>query len=591
MPMNKLYNPKKIGEIRPNQLITAYGPGAIHDAVKDSVTVLDITYWGETGTIINDGRLASYFGVTHFRPPRTSDGDDLPVTSFPYYHVCSNTKCNRLFNIHNDKFNLETYLSQGATCPDCGYRAYPARFVLACKEGHLDDFPWNWWVHKDDNNCHGDLILYSTGLSSTLSEMIVECKKCGKKRTMAGSLDIETFKESGYKCTGHHPHKPKSKNEKCTSGELFPAQRGASNIYFPVIKSAISIPPWTNPLYALLDEHYPMIKQMEELGVSDAVDRIFDKYFKDKYSRVDFDKAIKAREEKIKEFVEIKEMEYKAFVNHSDIDYKKDYRFFKAIEETVPTYLKKYFSRIIKIERMREVMVLQGFMRIDPPEPEVDHLSKMVKLSKPKENWLPGVEVNGEGIFIEFNEKSIEEWMKINGVIKSSEQYKVSFKEYCDKKGWQNIKQRDAKYVLLHTFAHLMIKEMSLQSGYSSTAIKERIYSSPTMQGILLYTGSSDKDGSLGGLVELGSEENFKKLIKSVLENSLMCTTDPDCTNHDIDVETLNGSACHSCAMVSETACENGNRLLDRSYIAPLDGKEKISFFSELIGDLCGIEV
>jgi len=111
------------------------------------------------------------------------------------------------------------------------------------------------------------------------------------------------------------------------------------------------------------------------------------------------------------------------------------------------------------------------------------------------------------------------------------------------------------------------------------------------MQGILLYTGSSDKDGSLGGLVELGSEDNFKKLLKAALENSLMCTTDPECTNHDIDVDTLNGSACHSCAMVSETACENGNRLLDRSYVAPLDEKEENSFFRELIGELCGITV
>jgi hypothetical protein len=284
-------------------------------------------------------------------------------------------------------------------------------------------------------------------------------------------------------------------------------------------------------------------------------------------------------------------MEYKAFVNHADLDYKKDFRFFKALEEAVPTYLKKYFSRIIRIERLREVMVLQGFMRIDPPEPEVDKLSKIVKLSKPKDNWLPAVEVNGEGIFIEFNGKTIEKWMETEEVKKSSEQYKVLFKEYCEKKGWQKSKKRDAKYVLLHTFAHLLIKEMSLQSGYSSAAIKERIYSSPTMDGILLYTGSSDKDGSLGGLVELGSENNFKKLLKSVLENSLMCTTDPECTNHDIDVDTLNGSACHSCAMVSETACENGNRLLDRSYVAPLDGKERNSFFRELIGELCGITV
>ena len=591
MAKKKFFNPNNIGEIRPNQLITTFGPGSIHDAVKDSVTVLDISYWGDDGKIINDGRLASYFGVTHFRSPKASGGDDLPVTSFPYYHVCSNIKCSRLFDIHNPKFNLTTYLKQGATCYDCGFKAYPARFVMTCKDGHLGDFPWDWWVHRGLNSCHGDLKLFSTGLSSTLSELVVECTKCGKKRSMAGSLDKEEFIEKGYKCNGHHPHRPKSKDENCSCTDIYPAQRGASNIYFPVIRSAISIPPWTNPLHTLLDEHYKDMKHTKELGYDDAYDRYFEKFFKEKYNRSEFDNAIKAREEKIREFVEIKEMEYKAFANHADLDYKKDYHFFKAIEEKVPTYLSQYFKSIIRIERLREVMVLQGFMRIDPPEPEVDTLSKIVKLTKTRDMWLPGVEVNGEGIFIEFNHESIEEWMKLDSVKSASLQYRTLFKDYCDKKGWQNSKERDAKYVLLHTFSHLLIKEMSLLSGYSSTAIKERIYSSPTMQGILLYTGSSDKDGSLGGLVELGSEENFKKLLKAVLENSLMCTTDPECTNHDIDIDALNGSACHSCAMVSETACENGNRLLDRSFVAPLDGKESNSFFRELIGELCGIVV
>jgi hypothetical protein len=583
------YNPYKVGEIRPNQLITTFGPGAIHDSVKDSITVLDISYWGTPSKVINDGRLASYFGVSHFRVPKATDGNDLPVNSFPHYHVCSNAKCNRLFDIRNSRFDLAIYLKQGATCPDCGYRAYPARFVIACKDGHLDDFPWDWWVHTGYNNCHGNLKLYSTGLSSTLSEIVVECTKCGKKRTMAGALGKEDFIENGYKCTGHHPHRPKSKNEKCSCNEIYPAQRGASNIYFPVIRSAISIPPWTNPLYTLLDEHYPTIVQMMELGVDDASERIYEKYFNAKYSKMEFDEAIKVREKRIKEFVEIKEMEYKALINHDELEYKRDYQFFKADEDEVPVYLKKYFSRIIKIERLREVMVLQGFMRIDPPEPEVDTLAKMVKLTKTKDNWLPGVEINGEGIFIEFNKKSIESWVKLDSVEQTSSQYRSLFREYCDKRGWQNSKERDAKYVLLHTFAHLLIKEMAMLSGYSSAAIKERIYSSTSMQGILLYTGSSDKDGSLGGLVELGNEENFKKLLKAVIENSLMCTTDPECTNHEIDADTLNGSACHSCSMISETACENGNRLLDRSYIVPLVGKEYNSFFRELVSELCGI--
>lgn len=583
------FNPNKIGDIRPNQLITTFGPGAIHDAVKDSVTILDINYWQHTGNKILDPRLASYFGVNYFCSPRTSYDEDLPIVSFPNYHVCSNSKCNRLFDI-KDHFKLEEYHKQGATCPDCGYRAYPARFVIACKEGHLDDFPWRWWVHRGKTSCTKKMRLYSTGETSTLAEMWVECE-CGAKRSMAGATDKSQFIGEGYKCTGRHPHRPKAKNQECDCKEVFPAQRGASNIYFPVIRSAISVPPWTNPLNLLIDEHYLRICDYKRDFGEQGITKVYENYFKE-YSRDAFDKALENREKKIKEFIEIKEMEYAAFVNHKDVIYQKNYKYFKATEDSIPSYFAKYFSRIIKIERLREVMVLQGFMRIDPPEPEADSLGNMVKLTTTKLNsWLPGVEINGEGIFIEFNRASVSKWANVPEIKKLSSQYKVLFEKYCEGRGWKNIKERNAEYVLLHTFSHLMIKEMSLQSGYSSSAIKERIYSSPSMCGVLFYTGSADKEGSLGGLVELGEENNFRILLKAALENSIMCTTDPECSNNNINPDTLNGSACHSCCMISETACENGNRLLDRSLITPLIGKESNSFFKELIIELCGIEI
>lgn len=588
--MKKPFNQNSIGELRPNQLITTFGPGAVHDAIKDSVTILDINYWKETGNRIFDARLAAYFGVDYFCPPKTSYGCDLPVVSFPNYHICSNGKCSRLFDI-TTHFKLEEYLKQGATCPDCGYRSYPARFVAACKDGHLDDFPWHWWVHRGTSTCKGKLKMYSTGETSTLAEMWVECE-CGAKRSMSGATDKAQFAEAGYKCTGRHPHRPKEKNKKCDCAEIYPAQRGASNIYFPVIRSAISVPPWTNPLNLLIDEHYLRICDYERDFGEAGITKMYENFFTE-YPRTDFDIALENRKLKIKEFVEIKEMEYAAFTHHDDVRYQKNYRFFKATEDSVPSYLSKYFSRIIKIERLREVMVLQGFMRIDPPEPEADSLGKMVKLSVTKKPgaWLPGVEINGEGIFIEFNRASVAKWLTIPNIKRLSAQYKGLFAAYCDGRGWENAKERNAEYVLLHTFAHLIIKEMSLQSGYSSTAIKERIYSSPTMCGVLFYTGSSDKEGSLGGLVELGEEEKFKQLLKAALENAIMCTTDPECSNSDIDPDTLNGSACHSCCMISETACENGNRLLDRSFITPLGKKESNSYFKELIKELCGIEL
>ena len=155
------FNKNKIGEIRPNQLITTFGPGAIVDAVKDSVTVLDTNHWKERGKRISDGRLAAYLGVTCFYMPKTSNNNDLPVIAFPYMHVCS--QCGRLFDVR-DNFNIDSYLKFGATCPDCHSKAYPSRFITMCRKGHVDDFPWSWWVHRgDDGKCkHGKLKIYST---------------------------------------------------------------------------------------------------------------------------------------------------------------------------------------------------------------------------------------------------------------------------------------------------------------------------------------------------------------------------------------------------------------------------------------------
>ena len=222
-----MFDNNKLGEIRPNQLITTFGPGAIVDAVKDSVTILDLNYWKEKGKKIIDGRLASYLNVDCFYMPRTSYSGDIPATSFPYMHVCSSVKCGRIFDVR-DNFDLDSYLKFGVTCPFCHKPAYPSRFITICENGHMNDFPWSWWVHNGSSTCKGTLRMYSTGNTSTLADMWVECS-CGAKRSMSGATQKENFE--GMTCSGHHPFRPHHKNEKCDK-ILIPSQRGASNVYF-----------------------------------------------------------------------------------------------------------------------------------------------------------------------------------------------------------------------------------------------------------------------------------------------------------------------------------------------------------------------
>ena len=582
------YDKNKMGELRPNQMITTFGPGAIVDTVKDSVTILDLNYWKVTGQKIIDGRLASYLNVDCFYMPRTQNREDVPVISFPYMHVCSNPKCGRIFNIRKH-FNMEKYLKYGVSCPECGWQAYPARFITICPNGHMDDFPWSWWVHRGDTSCDGPLRLYSTGNTSTLSDLWVECEKCHAKRSMSGATQPENFEE--LRCTGHHPFRPHHKNEKCEL-KIIPSQRGASNVYFAVNRSAISIPPWVNPLYNLIDEHMHDIDLLEDaIGVEQGDDIIYKKYF-GAYTREEFDIALARRKEHISEYREIKKMEYDAITHHADPEYASNKKHFKAEEDPLPDYLKKYFSRIIRITRLREVRVLLGFTRVVAPDPdaEADEEVNIVKLNKGKadgEKWLPAAVVNGEGVFIEFNKDTLKEWLSSKRIADLSEKYAQCYREFCKSRGWKITVLRDARYVLMHTFAHLLIKQMALSSGYSSSAIRERIYFGDDMSGILLYTGSSDKEGSLGGLVELGRIDQLNRIMKDAFQEALVCTNDPECMNKTPAGENADGAACYSCCMISETSCENGNRMLDRGLVVPISDREDEAYFRDLVKELC----
>lgn len=293
----------------------------------------------------------------------------------------------------------------------------------------------------------------------------------------------------------------------------------------------------------------------------------------------------------ITEFKEIKQMEYDAITHHNDPAYASNKKHFKAEEDNMPSYLKKYFSRVIRITRLREVRVLMGFTRVEAPDPDADDQTNIVLLNKSgSECWLPAAEIHGEGIFIEFNEDTLNKWVN-SSVKKLSKKYEECYKEFCEAKDWKVTVLRNAIYVLMHTFSHLLIKQMSMSSGYSSSAIRERIYFGEKMSGILLYTGSADKEGSLGGLVELGTMSRMRMLMQEAFQEALLCTNDPECMNNMPAGNNSNGAACHSCCMISETACENGNRMLDRGLVVPIAGRGDEAYFKELVSDLCQLEI
>lgn len=567
----------EVGEVRPGQLITTYGPGAIMDSINDSLVILDIGYWGSNLEEIYDKRLSRYLGKDFFKKVPTKGKKDLPAIPFPNYHVCSNLSCRRLFDIR-ESFDMKTYLEKGPVCPRCRWKAYPSRFVVSCDKGnHLDDFPWKWWVHKKSENssCDGELQLTSTGNTSGLSSMKVECLKCGSQNHMGAATQKSAFNE--LKCTGNHPHKMNAR-EDC-DGKIIPLQRGASNVYFPVLRSAISIPKHVDDKQKIIEQNAPRLREYEEDFDRKGLEKGYERLVQDKNIFESFDefieewelfkKQVYEAETEINKYEQIKEIEYNALVHfEKSIKIDKD---FQAEEVCVPIDLSKYFKRIVKAQRLKEILVLLGFTRNDSPEPDVKEPKSIVWLESKNTNskWLPAVEIFGEGIFIEFNRESIIDWIQSNKkVFFRSEKYKQLYRDYVNNKGWTQQSEKDVVYVLMHTFSHLLMKEMSLQSGYSSSALKERIYYNERMNGILIYTGSTDQEGSLGGLVEMGEISNFRKLLLDSLEQARFCSNDPNCSIQEPEEGNyINGASCYACTMLPETACEMGNMLLDRSLL------------------------
>jgi hypothetical protein len=348
-----------------------------------------------------------------------------------------------------------------------------------------------------------------------------------------------------------------------------------------VVRSALSIPPWSDPLQAEVASYYKLFAGgLTEDALRQVIQNLFSQY--------SFEKVMEcvARLSKLNtENPSIRREEYELL----DSDQDHIYAHFEARRQTVSPRTKKLLSRLVAIPRLREVRALLGFTRIDAPEmdPTMEVFNEELglalttaPLSARQLEWLPAVENLGEGIFLRLNLRRLVNWENQDPVKRRAENLLNTYSSWRQKRGLQALKGQRPRLILLHTLAHMLIRQMSLDCGYSSASLRERIYSDERMAGLLIYTSTPDSDGSLGGLVRQarlvrnpdGSErDNFGRLLTEVMELARTCSSDPLCREHNPRfTERLNGAACHACAMVSETSCEFGNRLLDRGMLVNL---------------------
>ncbi len=612
------YNKTPVGEVRPSQLLWTYGPGALIDLPSLSVVTLGIDKWEKDRCQpIQEARLLAAVKkvlgpqVENLRMPPFQQSElvdvwsaeaniGVPVRPFPRWMRC--VKCgllspydNQLFSLKEHRYRPERTRFVHAGCQGSqgtdkakDADAVPARFLLACRNGHLDDFPWHYFVHRGNDSCRGTLRFFESGASLQTENLWVKCS-CGASRSLAQAFG-KSGKENLPSCRGRHPHLDHFDHE-CKE-EPRAVLLGATNSWFPITLSALAIPQTEDPITQLIEDGWEFF---EDLDSEDQVSLTVKTLKKtgalpgiDKYPTAEIWSAIEA----------YKTRDGSQTLNESDIKGPEwvaltaanpptDYPHFMSKKIGTPPGFETHISRVLLLERLREVNALLGFTRVEAPEESSDPNERphMASLSRSKPDWVPANQVHGEGIFIQFNEASLVKWEALDGV-------KNVDKMLCGgHTGWRNSRHLDPsegypgiRYAMLHTLSHLLIRELALECGYNAASIRERIYADTTgdspQAGILIYTAAADSDGTLGGLVDLGKPENLGRLLEQALNRSKICSSDPLCSEHDPEKDrSLHGAACHACALVAETSCERGNRYLDRSLLIPTLERADAAFF------------
>jgi hypothetical protein len=573
------------GKLRPSQAVTQNGPGALIDLPTLSMVVLSADRWELSRTRrVDEPRLARRLRVSTFRTPPYHQDDigGLPAALFPGFLVCP--RCHLLDRAEKFTFNIKAkeFTCPAPGCPGKGKASvHPARFMVACPKGHLSDFPWHHYVHPGVS-CSSSLHLEDSGATGSIADLWVTCDQHGSKKNLGQAFGREAGRHLPG-CDGSRPWLGDVDPEPCDQRSRV-LLRGASNAYFPVIESAISIPPWSDPVQVALG---PYFDQLAKVDTREKLDGWFEYNNAPELEQFGADRvwqALHRRREGLQyEVLDLRAEEWRAFQGGPvKIDSRAQFQS-RAVD--VPADFDQWVAGVMIIDRLREVRAQRGFTRIDPI-PDVGQLEDveavtvgMCKVSKAPMDWLPGVEFRGEGIFLRLHEARVKEWERKVADTGEAPAFRTAQEGWHAARGMADTQVKPLRYALLHTLSHLVIRQLGLDCGYASASLRERIYCSDQpgaqMAGVLIYTATSDSQGSLGGLVEMGRTEELGPLLTRALDGARLCACDPHCSRRGFagPDNALNGAACHACLMISETACEASNRLLSRGFcVSTLSG-------------------
>lgn len=591
---------RAIGDVRPSQVITTFGPGAIVDLETLSVIVAGIDRWPtDEDLAIHEPRLERALRVKRFFPAKPSEGSfynkrgTVPAYLFPGYQLCP--VCRTLSAIGEGHTEYESkwqeIVCKAPGCKGRGkYRAttLPAPFIVACPSGHIDDFPWREYVHRGTTGCRKKLALFSVAKTGTVADILVQCE-CGQARSASDAFGERRGDALGQ-CTRRRPWLGNSQDSAACAHatDVRAMQRGATNAWFPVVRSALAVKEAATPIGIALNACNP--KQIEKVDTLDKLKALIEMEMFPTLTSFPVEDVwtaiLKQRGEVETEDIDLRWPEWLAFRDPASSTSDKAELFLQ--EGEVPDGFQGLVARVVLARKLLEVRALVGFTRIDAAGVGTDDSLRpeIAPIYRNRPDWLPAVEVRGEGIFIELDEDAVARWEAKPDVQTRARAMAEKFRQWETERGTPPSQFPGARYVLLHSLAHTLIRQLSLDCGYSASSVRERIYSSTDprrrMAGVLLYTASADSEGSLGGLVELGSARRFPELFKGALRSAARCSSDPLCADHQPDVHaTINAAACHACILASETSCETFNRFLDRNVLVPTMVAGTLAFFAK----------
>ena len=488
------------GQMRQSQIVTTFGPGSMVDLPNQAVMLGGLEHWRGVERQIFEERLAAKIqellqvpSVKLFAPPPESDDPSAPPTGigvwlFPLWFVAQyeerrdrNVRSRPL--VHYQALVKDKYIG-----PDRkSHPVVPIRFVQACTRGHISDIDWHLYVHDPGDPCRRQLWLDERGTSGDLADVTVRCE-CGRTKTMAAATK---FQERPFgNCRGERPWLGPRAHEPCGGepGKAEPSRllvRSASNAYFAQKLSAISIPDAAARVRDAVDTVFEdflqyvesaadVARERRKLKVHAALDGLTDEEVWREIQRRKGGVTAQAKGIKQAEIETLLSSMVGGTEDVPDGDY-----FARALPVLPPSPPMAPVERVVLVHRLREVLAQVGFTRFESSVADVDgELSLDVKRADLalETTWVPAIENRGEGFFIGFKQSAIEEWLQRPAVMARGKALLGGFDAWKGDHPSSKMPFPGLAYVMLHTLSHLLVTAVSLECGYASASIRERVY-------------------------------------------------------------------------------------------------------------------